>query len=224
MRRCCCLCPAASGPSSAKESPSSAVRAAHAVQPAPAGVPSSGCASWPAWVRGAADRRLKHRGRRGILPRRALGPSARWDRATSRSAPAQLARALPCPSAALNNAQAGPESDRAGAQVPPGAPQQRWPLAGPRPRPSQRAEIAPFGAVRCPCRAASTCGRPQQRLRQLAGMGARCREKWRRDRRGRPSRRAWKRCSAAACAARRAQSMSCSQLRGTAATAPAGKL
>ena len=114
------------------------------------------------------------------------------------------------------------ESDRAGAEAPQGAPQQRWPIAGPRLRLSQREEIAQFSAVRCPCCAASTCGRPQQRLRQLASMGARRRETWRRDCHGWPSRRTLERRSAADRAARRVQPMSCSQLREAAAMAPAG--
>ena len=54
----------------------------------------------------------------------------------------------------------------------------------------QREEVALFRAARCPCCAASTCGRPQQRLRQLAGMGARWRQTRRRNCCGRPQRRA----------------------------------
>ena len=44
------------GPPSAKKSRHLALCAAHAAQPAPAGVPSSGCASWPAWARNVARR------------------------------------------------------------------------------------------------------------------------------------------------------------------------
>ena len=44
------------GPPSAKRSRHFALCTAHAAQPAPAGVPSSGCASWPAWARDIARR------------------------------------------------------------------------------------------------------------------------------------------------------------------------
>ena len=72
-----------------------APRGAHAEQPAPAGVPSSGCASWPAWVHTSPNCRRERRGRRGRSQLCALGhPSAKKSR--------QIRAAhRPCPAASI---------------------------------------------------------------------------------------------------------------------------